>query len=282
MIVGNDISSAQGVINWGFYKNNTNFVIMKATEGVGFTDPAFKVNQLAARQAGLPTGYYHFARPDLNNSPIDEAEWFLNNVGTLWEGEFLCLDYEVSWPGDCVAWCKIFMDQVSGRLNGLKSLIYLNQSLVKAHNWQPIVDANYGLWVAAYTYDPNKNVFTTGSWKSAVMQQWTDDETVPGIAGKVDGDVFFGDVVALKAYGYHFPVSEPTPTPEPSPAPSVPTGTTLPTPDPQILALQQQNKDLLAENIQLKLDKAQLALELLNCQKNPFYAIGRWLSGLFS
>ena len=111
-----------------------------------------------------------------------------------------------------VEWCKQWLDTVSSKLNGIKPLIYLNQSLTGGNNWKPVVDAGYGLWLASYTYDPTKNTGDTGAWPFMAMQQWTDKQTVPGISGVVDGDVFFGDATAFKAYGYHKAV---TPTPPP-------------------------------------------------------------------
>lgn len=35
-------------------------VIVKATEGVGYTDPALDANVAAARAAGKPWGLYHY------------------------------------------------------------------------------------------------------------------------------------------------------------------------------------------------------------------------------
>lgn len=203
MIVGNDISQ-YNTIDWNIYKNNSNFVIIKCSEGTGYTDPQFSVNQFKARQAGLPLGYYHFARPDLGNTPEAEADWFIKAINGLREEEILFLDYEVTYH-DPVGWCKGFLDRIKSTLDGYNGLIYLNQSLIKGNDWSS-VSANYGLWVAAYTYDPNKNNFVTGSWGVAAFQQWTDKQQVPGISGNVDGDVFFGDATQFRKYGYHIPV----------------------------------------------------------------------------
>lgn len=85
----------------------------------------------------------------------------------------------------------------------------MDQSRLKAYNWKPIADAGYGLWLAAYSYDPKKNDYATGAWAFMAMQQWTSGQQVPGISGNVDGDVFFGDVVAFKKYGYHKPIPVP-------------------------------------------------------------------------
>lgn len=207
--LGNDISRWQGDVDYGVFKDNTQFVIIKATEGNGFTDPKFLRNQSEARRVGLALGYYHFARPDLGNTPEAEADYFLKIIGSPVEGEVYVLDYEPkSNPGDVVAWCKKFLDRVLEK-TGTKALIYLNQSQVKSFDWQPVIDGGYGLWIAAYTYDPNKNDVEIGKWPFAAIQQWTNKQQVPGVVGNVDGNVFFGTLETFKKYGYKAPVITP-------------------------------------------------------------------------
>jgi GH25 family lysozyme M1 (1,4-beta-N-acetylmuramidase)/FtsZ-binding cell division protein ZapB len=210
MILGNDVSKYQGDIDWDVFKNNANYVVIKSSEGNGYVDPKFLRNQSESRRVGLPTGYYHFARPDLNNTPDSEATFFLKTIVELKAGEFLCLDYEATWSGSVVEWCLRFLDCLKEKTK-TNPFIYLNQALIKKYNWSS-VSSSYPLWVAAYTYDPNNNAFATGSWGSAAMQQWTNKQTVPGISGEVDGNVFFGTANALKKYGYVPIIAEPTPT----------------------------------------------------------------------
>lgn len=201
-IVGNDISSHQGDINYDTYKNNTNFVICKATEGVGFVDPKFKRNQSEARRVGLPLGYYAFARPDLGNTPENEAQFFLTTLGEIKEGEVLVLDYEVSKIQSQVDWCKRWLDYVFNKTN-TRPLIYMSESYVTGLNWQSVVDGGYGLWIAKYTIPPNPNAsFNDGQWPFAAMYQWSSSQKVPGIVGNVDANVFYGDTATFKKYGY--------------------------------------------------------------------------------
>lgn len=239
MIVGNDISNAQGQISWGVYKDNTNFVVMKASEGSSYIDTYFGYNRQQARQYNIPRGFYHFARPELGNTPQQEAEFFCNLIDgdPIHEGEILVLDFEVNYPNP-VGWCKEWLDYVSNHFKGVKPLIYLNQNLATSFDWTPVVDAGYGLWIAAYTYDPNNNTARIGNWQFAAMQQWTDTQQVPGIQGAVDGDVFFGDSVAFGKYGYHEPQAEVVPqqTEAPVSQPTQPTETPVivtPTPTEQ-------------------------------------------------
>jgi len=233
MLVGNDISKYQGSVDWNTYKNNTNFVIIKTSEGVGYIDSWFAGYRTEARNRNIPLGYYHFCRPDLGNSPQAEADFFcsLLDGDPIREGEIIALDFEVTYA-DCVNWCKQWLDAVSAHFGGMKPLIYLNQSQTKGFNWKPVVDAGYGLWLASYTYDPNKNTGDTGAWGFMALQQWTSSQTVPGIQGNVDGDVFFGDAAAFYAYGYKRPVVIP-PTPPPTPpTPPIMPPTTPTTPPP--------------------------------------------------
>lgn len=222
MIVGNDISNWQGDVNYDVYVHNTNFLIIKATEGVGFTDKKFLRNQAEARRFGIPLGYYHFARPDLKNQPEAEADYFLKVVGQPREGEVLCLDYEpVSNPFPVVLWCQVFLTRVFAK-TGVRPLIYLNKSQVRTFDWSSVVAGGYGLWLASYDGEP-----FTGQWQAMAMQQWTSKQQVPGIVGNVDGNWFFGTVEQFKAYGYHTPVepsssvsSSPSASPSKSTSPS--------------------------------------------------------------
>ena len=218
MIVGNDISNFQGQLDWITYIQNSNFVICKASEGTSYIDTWFGYNRAEARQYKIARGWYHFARPDLGNSAEAEAQFFCNlmNGDPLQEGEIVALDFEVTY-NDPVTWCKKWLDIVFSNL-GVKPLIYLNQSLATNYDWQSVVDAGYGLWIAAYTYDPTNNNFQSGKWQTVAMQQWTDQQTVPGISGNVDGDCFFGTIDQFKAYGYH-KIQPVQPAPEPQVTP---------------------------------------------------------------
>lgn len=210
MIVGNDISQFQGKIDWDTYKNNSNFVVIRSSFGNGYFDAWFAHNRDEARRVGLPVGYYHYCYPQYN-TPEAEAAWFCKALYDLKEGEFLALDFEETVPSvDVVAWCKKFLDYVSTHFNGIKPLIYLNQSQIKQYDWKPIVDAGYALWLASYQPD---GVGEVGEFGSMAMQQTSSSQHVPGISGNVDRDVFFGDAAQLKKYGYHSPADPIPPAP---------------------------------------------------------------------
>ena len=212
-IKGIDISKWQGNITFSKVAKSTNFVIMKATEGYGYTDPKFLRNQQGLRNAGILTGYYHFARPDLGNTAEKEADWFIKTVGVLRKGELLALDYEVNYNSP-VVWCKTFLDRVKTK-TGLKPLIYINLATNNKYNWSPIVQGDYGLWLAYWDRSLTKKPKT--DWPFIAIKQYGADTKVEGISGNVDGDIFFGDLTTLKKYGYQGSVINPPVEPPEAP-----------------------------------------------------------------
>lgn len=231
-IVGNDISQYQGKIDWNTYKNNANFVLIRSSYGVGNFDPWYGYNKSEVQKTNLPHGYYHYAYPQYN-SPENEARWFitaLSAITPLQEEEVLALDFEESaFTGDKVDWSKRFLDYVSTHFNGIKPLFYSYQDMVTGSDWTPLVNGGYALWIAAPTNDPQNNVFQTGKWPDAVMQQWGSQNNVPGIQATVDADIFFGTKDAFIAYGYKPVTPSPVETVTPAPSPVV----TPPTPAPE-------------------------------------------------
>lgn len=216
-LYGVDVSEFQGQINWDELNAVANFVIIRSSFGTERQDLQFARNQSEARRvqrsAGpLGIGYYYFAYPTLIDA-VTSANYFVDNLGVLEPGECLFLDLEGNVGNDPVGWSHAFLDRVHIR-TGVKPLIYLNQALVNGHDWSPVIEAGYGLWLA--DYDGNK----TGPgvetpWPVTAVRQWTDADTVSGINGHVDGDVFYGDFAQWDAYGYK------APTPPQNTAPAV-------------------------------------------------------------
>ena len=178
------------------------FVIAKATEGGAYVDPMCDAHYQRAKNAHQRRGVYHFARPDLNpNGAIDEANFFVDNCQGYVKDGILVLDWECAvWN---VGWAKQWLDQVYKR-TGVRPLIYMSASVVNGYDWSSVANAGYGLWIAGY---PNKyNVsnpprpdeselpYGIGAWPFAAMWQYSSS------AGKLDRDIFYGDVNAWNAY----------------------------------------------------------------------------------
>ena len=216
MLKGIDISKWQAI---GTSDQAEDFVIIKATEGDGYTDPSCDAHYQRAKAAGKLLGVYHFARPDLGNSARAEADWFVSQIKGYIGEAILVLDWEVQqWRTD---WAKEFLDRVK-ELTGVKPLIYMSASQVTAYDWSAVVNADYGLWIAGYpaAYNvPNPPVpseadmpYGIGPWPFWAIWQYTSS------AGHLDRDIAAMNAEAWKKYAAK-EGSTPTPTPQPTPVP---------------------------------------------------------------
>ena len=201
------------------------FVIIKATEGVGFTDPMFHTFIEQAIALGKRIGVYHFARPYAQNfnTPTAEAEWFVRVVQPYIGRVMLVLDWEVERKND-TAWAKQWLDRVY-QLTGVKPVFYSYESCVNSYNWSAVA-AEYDLWVARYRdYTPDYNYDMSGAgqkpsvkwWNRYIMWQWTSSGRLDGWANNLDCDIFYGDGQTWDAYTVKEgqEVQPPTPTEEP-------------------------------------------------------------------
>lgn len=201
-----DISAWQGHVDWPAYKqwasqwDGVSRVAMKATEGVGFIDPQFIANRAGALAAGIDCIiYYHFARHDLGNDPVAEANWLRQVVGDTRDQDMIILDYEVAGfsAADWVCHWLVQAQSNYGRAPGLYvSLSYIESRLQDARL------AQFPLWLADWTFDPNMRPDCPGPWTSYSMLQYTDKASIPGIAGLVDADVFLSTQgESMQTYG---------------------------------------------------------------------------------
>ena len=200
---GIDISNWQAGINLSNIAFD--FLIARATEGIGCVDKYCDGYIQQAIKLGKPFGFYHFARP--TNDPVREADFFYNNCRGYFGKGIPILDWE-SGNTSNVAWAKRWLDRVY-QLSGVKPVIYMSESVVNANNWSAVVAADYGLWVAKYrdnNPDYNYNMANAGSrpnvkwWKFYCMWQWTSSGRLNGYNGNLDCDVFYGDAATWDKY----------------------------------------------------------------------------------
>lgn len=198
MLKGIDISHHQrGITKFG---KDVDFVIIKATEGVGYVDEQCDRLYQQAKKDGKLLGVYHFARPDLNNSAIAEADWFIKNIQGYIKEAILVLDWESGYLGN-VAWVKAFLDRVKEK-TGVKALLYASRSPINTFDWRPVVAGDYGLWVADY----GANTGEAGRkpvvkwWQFYILWQYTSRGHISGYAGNVDMNYFYGDAEVWRNY----------------------------------------------------------------------------------
>jgi len=220
-----DVSQYQGNIDWNSVPQPIAIIKMSGGDAGLYTDSKANQNYYGAKAAGKAVGGYHFAG---GGDPANEADFFVAAMSPLEENDVLVLDWEIE-HADPVGWCNTFVNRVHER-TGVWPLFYTNGARLNQYDWSPVRN-NCGTWVAWYGQDPEGNLPISGPY---VMHQYTSSGTVPGIAGRVDLDAWFGTLDQFKLYGYHAS-TPPTPQPEPEPTPPpdpVPTPDPEPTPEP--------------------------------------------------
>ena len=213
------------------------FVLIKATGGVGYVSPACERQYQQAKALGLRRGVYHFAREaGCAGSAEAEADFFIENTRGYHDGStWLVLDWEGDNTPD-VGWALRFLTRVLDK-TGIRPVIYMSQSVVNAHDWSPVVAGDFGLWLAQYPFPNETDGYAipagpppVNHWPFVAMWQYTSGGKLPGYGGRLDLNVFFGDGAAWDRYAAKVgelpaapivvvPESVPAPAPAPAPAP---------------------------------------------------------------
>ena len=189
MLKGIDISHHQKNMKDVRSVNKFDFVIMKATEGRSYRDPALMYFNKCLDPEHLK-GFYHFARADRGNSPEAEASNFINTIlPYLDDFSIIALDLEDktlfvpdidTWA---LKWCKAVF-----AATGKTPLIYCSESDInrfkKCSKW------GCGLWVAKWSIlKPTKKAIQP--WKVWAIWQYSSKAIHSGV--RVDTDYFNGD-----------------------------------------------------------------------------------------
>lgn len=217
---GIDISSWQRGINCGSIPGD--FIIIKATEGTGYTYSGMHACADAALRAGKKIGFYHFTYNA--NSASAEAYHFWNAVKPYRGRAILVLDNETNTNP---TWALTWMRTVKS-YSGVNPIIY--QSAGTVRYMSAVARENYGLWIAGYYhgyrpiygYNPYSLPYSTGAWKNVAMFQYTSTGRLVGWNGNLDLNVFYGSRGTWDAYARPG-VGSYIPTPSYTPPPTIPT-----------------------------------------------------------
>lgn len=200
---GIDISNWQKGLDLS--KIKFDFVIIKATEGIGYVDKECDGFYQQAKKLNKKIGFYHFARP--RNDAVKEAQFFYENTKAYFDHAIPVLDWEAENKQD-TEWAKRWLDEVY-RLSGVKPWIYMSEYVENTYNWSAVAKAGYELWIAKYrdnSPDYNYDMSNAGTrptikwWDSYVMWQWTSSGRLSGYNGNLDCDIFYGDKSLWDAY----------------------------------------------------------------------------------
>ena len=171
--------------------------IVKATEGVGYVDPACDGFVRQLREAGALFGFYHFAR---SNDAAAEAEFFRESTRGYEGAGIPVLDWEAD---QSVAWVNRFVERYH-ELTGVWPWVYANPWRFN----QGTVNENCGRWVAGYpsngitdiNYGINNDMPYKVNNGLVCAWQFSSSVRIAGYGGNLDGDVFYGDKEAWMAY----------------------------------------------------------------------------------
>lgn len=165
-MIGIDVSNWQTGLSLEKNKDYLDFVIMKATEGVGFIDKSFADFAVQSTKLGLLQGCYHFARPDLHGTTSmmeEEAEHFVNVVeqhGLLGKA-ILVLDWETE-PIDREDLILAWLNKVV-KLTGIRPFIYGSRSKLASATFKNLIK-DWPIWIAAWPDTNDRKIETAASW----------------------------------------------------------------------------------------------------------------------
>jgi GH25 family lysozyme M1 (1,4-beta-N-acetylmuramidase) len=204
---GIDVSHWQGTIDWSqVYNSGYRFAFAKASEGDGLEDTYFTANMNNGYNAGMLMGAYHFARPDLENDAADEARYFVSVAGTYLKVGYLrpALDLEkgASLGKEALSnWVHEWMNTVKSE-TGIEPIIYVNSNY--ANNYLDSSVTQYDLWIAHWRCDtgtpPNTGMWNDWDFWQYYSPDYCGVNSVPGISGGVDLDIFNGDMDRLYTF----------------------------------------------------------------------------------
>ncbi len=192
---GIDVSRWQGDIDWVKAKNaGVAFAWIKGTEGGDHVDPRFVDNWVAAREAGVPRGAYHFY---YFCRPVEEQIAWVKEVIPV-DPQALPIVLDMEWNAHSKT-CKerperskvhrdmkTFLDEMEAHY-GKRPVIY---SSVDFHR-DRLVGAFKGeqFWLRSVASFPNNIYEQRNDW---TFWQYTAEGRVPGVPEEVDRNAFFG------------------------------------------------------------------------------------------
>lgn len=156
-------------------------VYLKATDGIGYTDPTFAPRAKAARAAGLHVGAYLFFHPD--QSPTAQVAHFHDVVGASCDLRPV-LDHETAPAGmsaDAIATAARVACRGLQAKFGVAPIVYNDRAFITEGKCDGL--EVYGLWIA--DYDPDNVAAGRPDLRgrpSYVLWQ-TGQDHVPGVAG---------------------------------------------------------------------------------------------------
>jgi lysozyme len=193
---GIDVSRYQGTVDWdAARRGGVAFAWIKATEGGDRVDDGFAYNWEAARAAGVPRGAYHFF---YFCRPVEEQiGWFFASVPV--DPAALPPVLDIEWtPGSKTCRVRpprsVLLPEIRTFLTALQQhyrkrpILYTTVDFYRDVIRGALTD--YPLWVRSTAGYPSER-YGERPW---AFWQYTATGHVPGVAGRVDRNVFAGTI----------------------------------------------------------------------------------------
>lgn len=174
------------------------FVIVKVTEGIGWTSDRWVQQLREAKAKGRKIGVYHFAHPEANGSD-GEADYFVKAVkaaGMATSDLSWWLDWEVEGTFHYTRWAEDFMGRVD-KLTGHTCGLYTHTVGLTSGAWsakakgRPVWRAYPCLKGTAYATSFNMPDLPAG-WSRHVLDQYSFHGRLPGYGADLDLNVYYG------------------------------------------------------------------------------------------
>lgn len=213
---GVDISNWQQNLNPAAIEGD--FIIVKASEGVGYISPTYHSQAEGTLNSGKLLGVYHYVNGSV---AAEEAAFFVTQAKPYVGRALLALDWEKQGNSQFgnVEYLKQVAQEVI-RLTGVRPLIYCSASILGTV--APVAQSlNCGLWVAQY---PNyeRTGYQAHPWNegaySCAMRQYSSSGDIPGYGANLDLDLFYGDRTAWMKYAASNGKVASAPVAQPAPA----------------------------------------------------------------
>lgn len=209
-MVGVDVSTWQGDIDWNKAKGQISFAILRLGyigNNENSLDAKFERNYAECRRLGIPIGVYVYNYVRSEGRIKESAQWVINKL----QGK------EIQLP--------VYLDMEDSSITGIgrsgltNLCVAFNTVIEKAGYWAGVyanlnwynnylnkdeIKRRYTTWIAHYGVDPNKY---KGQYD---MLQYTSSGKVSGISGNADMNEMYRNLIAEINGG-----SKPKPTPTP-------------------------------------------------------------------